>query len=58
MQPTGWFDKRYKPRYNGLYQVTLSHWPWPVLVEWKNKSGWEHTDFIKWRGLLKNEKNV
>ena len=52
---TDWFDKRYKPRYNGLYQVMLKHWPWPVFLLWANETGWEDTNFIKWRGLLKDE---
>lgn len=49
-QVTNWFDKRYKPRYTGLYQVMLAHWPWPTLLMWNNKTGWANNDFVKWRG--------
>ena len=48
---TEWFDRRYKPRYNGAYEVMLTHWPWPVLLKWNNETGWANNDFIKWRGL-------
>ena len=50
-QVTDWFDKRYKPRYNGLYQVTLTAWPWPVFLSWDNATGWENNEFVKWRGI-------
>lgn len=52
-QVTDWFDKRYKPRYNGLYQVMLRAWPWPTFLMWNNDTGWENNDFVKWRGISK-----
>ena len=51
IETTEWFDKRYKPRYNGLYQVMLTAWPWPVYLMWDNTTGWENKEFVKWRGI-------
>ena len=50
-QVTDWFDKRYKPRYNGLYQVTTKHWPWPLFLEYNLETGWSDNNFVKWRGI-------
>ena len=45
------------PVYNGNYEVELDSWPWPTLVKWTKKSGWDIGDcsIIKhWRGLTTN----
>lgn len=52
---TEWFDRRYQPCREGLYQVMLPAWPWPTFIKWDSKTGWEHKDFVKWRGLLNEQ---
>jgi hypothetical protein len=52
LQKTDWFDRRYKPRHNGLYEVETLYWPWPFLCAWSKKHKWDSTVKIKrWRGL-------
>lgn len=52
MTVTDWFSKRYKPRYNGLYEVESTHWPWSFFCEWTKGIGWaNNVDVVQWRGL-------
>jgi hypothetical protein len=51
---TDWFPADINPVYDGNYEVELDSWPWPTMIEWSNKRGWEVGDsslIKRWRGL-------
>ena len=54
MKKTDWFAPDVDPVYNGNYEVILDSWPWPTMVKWTKKKGWDLGDssIVKhWRGL-------
>jgi hypothetical protein len=51
---TNWFPADIDPVHPGVYEVEIVCWPWPTMVNWSDKKGWDigNDSMVKqWRGL-------